>query len=784
MHRLIQIKGDNIVRQIPLKKDVYTIGRSPQNNIVCDTPTVSRVHAILTADRDSYSITDQKSKNHVFVNCEQVEKKLLLSGDEISLSKDVTFFYLNENDAENKMGDLLSRMWNAINRRDFLRLKEVTGRIIAIDSLDQILHIVLEESIGLIGAERGFIGLTDENGAVRPGTSVVHNIPITADRDWESLLSYSTIRRAIKTRENVFLTGIGETNPSHSIADLNLRSVMCAPLLFGDRLSGILYVDSGHELSEFSETDQFFFSILADHAAIAIENAKLYSKAQMSVEQLRAEVDEGEERYRHTLEAAPDAIVIIRMADSQMIQANRAFCSAFAYSIGEILGITPFDLKLFENPADMAWLTDMIAEKQEVNGFETRVRKKDGSLFDMLISARFLRIAGDDCMIVAGTDISPRKRMEEELRSAKEMAESSSRAKTEFLARMSHELRTPMNAITGLTHLVMETTELNPVQRDYLDKIQSSARSLMGIINDILDFSKMEASHLDLENIPFDLKDVFDNVLLAVQEHAEEKANRVRIWTDRNVPCFLTGDPFRLGQVLNNLADNANKFTENGEISIHAELREYEGDRVTLGFSVSDNGIGIPVEKLSLLFEPFTQADGSATRKYGGAGLGLSICSRLIHMMGGSIHVESEPGMGSTFRFSAVFGTNTDWQSEDIMIPMEKILIPKEKQPVTDIRSPSVKNNEMAEVPAAGTSAETFPILDVLDGLLADGDCDAVEYLPAVRKQMQGRIAEEHLALLEKQVENYDFEKARELVDVMIRHLGVDRKQDITPILH
>ncbi len=785
MHRLIQIRGDNIVRQIPLQKEVYTMGRGPRNDIVFDTPTVSRVHAILTAEGDSYFIADQKSKNHVFVNCEQVEKKLLQSGDEISLSKDVTFFYLNENDAENKMSDLLSRMWNAINRKDFLRLKEVTGRIIALDSLDQILHIVLDESIKLIGAERGFIGLTDENGSVRPDTSVVHNIPITADRDWESLLSYSTIRRAIHTRENVFLTGIREKELSQSFINLNIQSVMCAPLLFGEKLSGILYADSGSQIMEFSETDQFFFSILADHAAIAIENAKLYSQARMSVDQLRAEVDAGEERYRHTLEAAPDAIVIIRMADSQVIQANEAFCRAFACSIGEVLGRTPFDLNLFDNPADMAWLSEIVSEKQEANGFETRVRKKDGSLFDMLLSARFLRIAHEDCMIIAGTDITLRKQMEAELLRAKETAESSSRAKTEFLARMSHEIRTPMNAITGLTHLILETTDLSHVQRDYLGKIQSSAKSLLGIINDILDFSNIEADRLELENIPFDLKDVFDRVLLTVQEKAEEKGNRIRISGDGAVPLFLTGDPLRLGQILLNLADNAIKFTENGEILIRTEVMGYLPNQVRLGFFVNDTGIGIPAEKRSQLFDPFTQADGSATRKYGGAGLGLAICRRLINMMGGSIHVESEPGIGSTFRFTALFGSPLNRQGEPVSIT-EKTACPKEEPlQITDLRSLPAENNGISETSPASLCPESAVFtLEVLDRLLADGDCDAVEHLPAVRKQLHGLIPGKEMALLEKQVENYDFDKARNILAAITRQLkGIQEtgKEDIKP---
>ncbi len=658
MHRLIQIKGENIVRQILLRNERYTIGRGPQNDIVLDTPTVSRYHALLLAEGETYSIADQGSKNHVFVNCEKVEKKALQSGDEISLSKDITLFYLNENDAENKISDLLNRMWNAINRKDFLRLKEVTGRIISLDSLEQILHIVLEEAVKLIGAERGFIGLTDEKGEIRADSRVVFNIPISEEKDWESLLSGSTIRRAVRTRENVFLNGIGKHTDmlSHSIINLNLQSVMCAPLLFGDKLSGILYVDSGQQLSDFTETDQFFFSILADHAAIAVENAKLYSQARMSVAQLREEVDAGEERYRLTLEAAPDAIMILRLRDARMIQANAAFCEAFASSSQEIIGKTPFNLRLFVNPADMDYLQEMISEKKEIRGFETRVRKKDGTLFDMLISARFLRLGREKCMIFAGTDISQRRLMEDELIRAKEIAESSNRSKSEFLARMSHEIRTPMNAITGLSHLALHTPELSPKLEDYLQKIRTSANALLGIINDILDFSKIEADRLEMETVPFDLQTVFQELSAVLEKKAEKKGLDFRITIAADVPRSLSGDPLRLGQILINLAGNAVKFTEKGKIRVEVHLVEELPEHIKLGFFVKDTGIGIPEKKLSSLFAPFTQADGSITRKYGGTGLGLAISKRLVRMMQGSIRVESKENIGTTFHFTALFG--------------------------------------------------------------------------------------------------------------------------------
>ncbi len=286
--------------------------------------------------------------------------------------------------------------------------------------------------------------------------------------------------------------------------------------------------------------------------------------------------------------------------------------------------------------------------------------RQDGSAFPVSYSASPLLTETGNKSVLQGAvisfhDITVRQQIQKAMQAARDAAEEAAKMKSDFLANMSHEIRTPMNAIIGMSHLALKT-DVTPRQRDYLGKIQGAGQHLLGIINDILDFSKIEAGRLKVEQVDFQLSAVVENVANLTAEKAAAKGLELIIHIERRVPDALVGDPLRLGQILINYANNAVKFTEQGEISVNVDLCENTldaEDTLMVRFSVRDTGIGLNQEQQSRLFQSFQQADASITRKYGGTGLGLAISRTLAGLMGGEVGVDSEPGKGSTFWFTA-----------------------------------------------------------------------------------------------------------------------------------
>lgn len=382
---------------------------------------------------------------------------------------------------------------------------------------------------------------------------------------------------------------------------------------------------------------------------------KTYGANQDITERKRAEeaLKESETKFRTIFDKASDGMFLVDLKSRNFILCNVMCSKTLGYTQDEFLRLGILDI---HPPEDLPLIFEQLgkfASGQAGVRHDIRFKRKDGTLFFADISPALVMLSGRKSILVVFKDITERKLAEENLIKAKEQAEEANRLKSEFLANMSHEIRTPMNAIIGMTGLALER-ELTDEQHEYLDIVKESGYSLLRLIDDILDLSKIEAERIKLEQVDFDLRATVESVADTLFPNASSKGLEFAYLVDRPVPSFLRGDPGRLRQILTNLVANAIKFTEQGEVVIGVELKEEIDDRATLFFSVTDTGIGIPQDQQSLIFESFTQADGSHTRKYGGTGLGLSISKKLVELMGGQIGVESQPNKGSRFWFTVI----------------------------------------------------------------------------------------------------------------------------------
>jgi PAS domain S-box-containing protein len=355
---------------------------------------------------------------------------------------------------------------------------------------------------------------------------------------------------------------------------------------------------------------------------------------------------------RILFEQSPDGIVIIDPATARFVDFNTAAHRQLGYSREEFAQLSIMDLEAMETPLETeARIASVI--RQGKADFETLQRTRNGELRDVQVTAQTVDVLGRPIYQCIWRDVTERKRGEKMLQEAKEAAETANRAKSEFLANMSHEIRTPLNGVIGMTGLLLDT-ELTHEQRQFAEIARSSGESLLTVINDILDFSKIEARKLDLEMLDFDLRTLLEDTIEMLSPKADDKGLELACVVAPEVPSLVRGDPGRLRQVLINLVGNAIKFTHHGEVIVHVGLAAQDNHTVELRLAVTDTGIGIPPDRLGALFAPFTQVDGSTTRKYGGTGLGLAIASQLADLMNGRVGAESQPGRGSTFWFTAV----------------------------------------------------------------------------------------------------------------------------------
>ncbi len=391
----------------------------------------------------------------------------------------------------------------------------------------------------------------------------------------------------------------------------------------------------------------------------------------------RKQMENASRHFESIIQSSDDAIMS-KGLDGIVTSWNASAEVMFGYTAEEMIGNSMSKLFPPEQVDEEKTILEHIVHGQRVSHFETVRIRKDGSPIDVSVT---LSPIFDEAGNVIGAskiarDITQSKQLGRELNIAKQAAEAASRSKGEFLANMSHEIRTPMNAIIGLTRLAAET-ELTPKQQDYLYKIQASSQALLNILNDILDLSKIESGRMDIERIEFDPTLMLQGVSDLFIAKAEEEGLEIFLDVAPEIPLTVMGDPLRIQQILSNLVSNAIKFTQKGEIHIRMELVESSGDDLLLKLNVRDTGIGISETTIERLFQPFSQADASITRKFGGSGLGLVISKQLVELLGGSIEVSSQLGQGSTFSFTIRCGKGQtyNWNQDSHHLKDTRVLV-------------------------------------------------------------------------------------------------------------
>jgi PAS domain S-box-containing protein len=505
--------------------------------------------------------------------------------------------------------------------------------------LSNLLHAIVERAAGLLDATGGALGLYDE--ARREiQIAVNHNLRLSTTGA-RLRLGEGGMGRVAETGEVLIIedyhTWEGRTQQYNGIA---IHAYLVAPLKVGNRLVGVISIAATDPDRQFDPADVHLINLFAHHAAIAIENARLFEEVQ------------SQKRYSESLvQNSPVAIVSVDM-DGNVSSWNPAAERLFGFTQAEALGCN-LDVLITTTPEMLEEAKNFTRETKGKNSLAhaiTQRGRRDGALVEVEVLATTVDMKGPYAGSLAiYHDITELKRAQQELQEAKEAAESANRAKSTFLANMSHELRTPLNAVIGYNEMLIEDAE-DQGQEEFipdLQKIREASKQLLSLINDVLDLSKIEAGKMELFLETFEVMHLIQDVVSTVQPLVEKNANNLKIHSADDLGTMYT-DLIKVHQGLVNLLGNASKFTEHGTIALDA-TRQTVDDTDWITFSVSDTGIGMTPEQMEKLFQPFSQAEASMTRKYGGTGLGLEITRRFCEILGGDITAKSKLGVGSTF---------------------------------------------------------------------------------------------------------------------------------------
>ena len=449
---------------------------------------------------------------------------------------------------------------------------------------------------------------------------------------------------------------------------------------------------------------------------------------------------------QNILDAIPIAM-FYKDSQARFVGCNKAYEEAFGVKREDIVGKKVTEIKFHSKKArEYFHKEDLYLLKNNVTvAKELDIIFKDGVVHNTLYSKSAFKVS-DNASGLIGTviDISDKIKFEKELAEAKQKAEDATRNKTYFLAAMSHEIKTPLNAIIGYSQL-LEQTPLDNSQKEYLKKVETSARVLLSLLNDILDFTKISEGKVDIEQIEFDINEVVDTLQTLIADRIEKKGLMFEYKIVAGIPAFFIGDPLRIEQILLNFLTNAVKFTEKGKISLTIKGKPVKDNKFLISFSVIDRGIGLTKEQIKKVFEAFTQADGSTTRKYGGTGLGLSICQSLTDLMGGEINVKSSLGKGSTFELVLTLPVAAEGKQVS-QKNNQRIITKSETKKVL---------NQGRKIPAP----EVLDFLQFVITPVENNDFEAVKHLNNFLNKADEDLNSEFSAL-KKSLANYDFDNA------------------------